>query len=344
LEVELLTQNTYTDLLTARWRMVRISSGPGVLGFGVNLLVALLVLGFADAAAFAQTNATWNGGTGNWSNGANWSTNPAVPNNGGGNFYNAVINGTGSDTVSFDVTRTVINSLALGPGESFQDNGLSPTLTIGDPNFPAAGLLTNNGAINWGSNANLTLDMTAGNGSIINNSSATMNLTGAALTINDSGNANVTTLSGGGTINLSVGVINGQFGDETLKNVDNSIMGSGSISNLTLINNGSIIANGISAPLTITPNGGGFTNNGAVIATRLDLLVINAGPVTNNGTMTISSGSLIVNGDLGQTNRASLALANSSTGTITGSLTGGSLQTSMAAHSPFRVISGEASH
>src|SRR5215470_12250698 len=31
-----------------------------------------------------------------------------MPNNGGGNFYNAVINGTGSDTVTFDASGTVL--------------------------------------------------------------------------------------------------------------------------------------------------------------------------------------------------------------------------------------------
>lgn len=301
--------------------MVRISV-PGILGFRVKRLVALLALGFADAGAFAQTNATWNGGTGNWSNGANWSTNPVVPNNGGGSFYSAVINGTGSDTITFDATGTVINSLSLGLGETFQDNGLSPMLTIGDPNFPAAGSLANNGTINWGNGANLALDITAGNGSIINNTPATINLTGATLAINDSGNVNIATLSGGGSISLTGGAITGRFGDETLNNVDNTIAGSGSIGGLTLVNNGVISANGTSA-FTVMPNSGGFTNNGVVSATGAGGLIINGlGPLTNNGTMTVDGSSLMVNGNLSQGSLGQLTLDNRGTGTITGSLTG----------------------
>src|SRR4029077_11423575 len=134
---------------------------------------ALLVLlvGLADFSLYATTvTATWSGTSGNWSNAANWSTNPTVPNNGGVNSYNAVINGTGSDTITFNATGTVINSLSLGTGETLQDNGLAPTLTIGDPSAPAAGSLTLAGTatVDWGSGSNLVLDVTAGNGGIAN--------------------------------------------------------------------------------------------------------------------------------------------------------------------------------
>ena len=181
---------------------------------------------------------------------------PDGPNNGGGTFYNVVINGTGSDTITFDASGTVINSLSLGTGETFQDNGHAPSLTVGDPTFPAAGTLTNGGTINWGSGSNLILDISTGNGSIAN--SGAINLTSSTLTINDSGNSNTAVLSGGGTINLSGGTITGFSGNETLQNNDNSIQGSGLISNLAFVNNGTINAN---APgvLTITPNSGGFT-------------------------------------------------------------------------------------
>lgn len=281
------------------------------------IAVLFLLCGFQTTKTYGQVVATWTDSSGNWSNAANWST-LSVPNNGGGTFYNAVINGTGSDTITFDANGTVINSLTIGPGETFQDNGLAPTLTIGDPSFPAAGSLTNGGTINWGNGSNLTLDITAGSGSITN--SGAINLTNSTLTINDSGNGNTAVLSGGGTVNLSGALITGASGDETLTNSNNIIQGSGTISNLTLVNNGTINANAVGA-LTITPNSGGFTNNGTVNATGLGGLVINAGagPVTNNGTMDINNSNLTVRGASTQ-NNGTLTLQNGSVGTITGAM------------------------
>jgi fibronectin-binding autotransporter adhesin len=286
----------------------------------VRQVVGLLILfcGFQSTRTNAQVVATWTDSSGNWSNAANWST-LSVPNNGGGTYYNAVINGTGSDTITFDASGTVVNSLMIGAGETFQDNGLAPTLKIGDPSFPAAGSLTNGGTINWGNGSTLALDITTGNGSIAN--TGAINLTNSTLTINDSGNGNTAVLSGGGTVNLSGGTITGSSGKETFQNNDNTIQGSGTISNLTLVNNGTINANAVGA-LTITPNSGGFTNNGTVNATGLGGLVINAGagPVTNNGTMDINNSNLTVKGAFTQNYGGTLTLENGSIGTITGAL------------------------
>ena len=194
-------------------------------------VLVLVALVFCTVRTYGQAVATWTNTSGNYSNAANWST-LTVPNNGGGTFYNVVINGTGSDTITFDASGTVINSLSLGTGETFQDNGHAPTLTVGDPTFPAAGTLTNGGTINWGSGSNLILDISTGNGSIAN--SGAINLTSSTLTINDSGNSNTAVLSGGGTINLFGGTITGSSGTETLQNNNNTIQGSGTISISTL--------------------------------------------------------------------------------------------------------------
>jgi hypothetical protein len=269
----------------------------------------------------AQTTSTWNDGTGHWSTATDWTPN-GVPRNGGGNFYNVIINGTGSDTITFDSSGTVINSLSLGSGEALQDNGHSPILTIGDPTFPSAGSLTNAGTINWRNGSTLILDVTAGSGTITN--SGVINLTHSTLEINDSGKGNSAILSGGGTINLSRGVITGAFGDETFTNNDNVIQGSGTISNLTLVNNGTINANA-AAPLTITPNSGGFTNNGTVNVTGAGGLVINSGPTpaSNTAAINVTSSKLIVNGSFAEMGVSpTLTLQNGSIGTITGSVTG----------------------
>jgi hypothetical protein len=285
----------------------------------------LLFLVLFSPALKAQTTASWNDGTGHWSTAKDWTPNGA-PNNGGGTFYNVVINGTGSDTVTFDSSGTVINSLSLGSGETLKDNGHSPSLTIGDPAFPAAGTLTNAGTINWRNGSTLILDITAGDGSITN--SGVINLRNSTLKINDSGNGNTAVLSGGGTVNLARGLITGAFGDETLTNNDNTIQGSGTIRNLTLVNNGTINANAVQ-PLTITPNSGGFTNNGTVNVTGLGGLVINAGPTPamNTGTMDVNNSSLTVRGGFAESlvgffPGPTLTLQNGSVGTITGAVTG----------------------
>ncbi len=253
-------------------------------------LPIILVLGFCSIGTQGQTVATWIDTSGVYSSSANWSTCapaacPAVPTNGGGNFYNAVINGTGTDTITFDDSGAVINGLTLATGETFQDNGHAPTLTIGDATFPAAGSLTNDGTINWGSGSNLILDITAGNGSIAN--SGAINLTSSTLTLNDSGNGNTATLSGGGTLSLSGGTITGSAGDETLINSNNIIQGSGTISNLTLVNNGTINANGTN-PLNLASGG---VNNGAIDVTGAGGLVL-AGHFENSGTMDVNHSSL----------------------------------------------------
>ena len=297
----------------------------------------LLFLVLFSPVLNAQTTASWNGGNGNWSNAKDWTPNGA-PENGGGNFFNAVINGTRLDTITFDSSGTIINSLSLGLGETLQDNGHLPTLTIGDPAFSAAGSLTNGGTINWRNGSTLILDITAGNGSIT--SSGVINLTSSTLKINDSGKGNMAVLSGGGTVNLSGALITGAFGDETLTNSSNIIQGLGTIRNLTLVNNALIKANA-SAPLSITPGSGGFTNNGTVNATGPGGLRINtlSGALTNNGIVDINNSTLNVKGDFGL-NQGTVTLQNGSVGTVSGTfndVSNGSEATVIVDHSSLSI-------
>src|SRR5580704_2960393 len=80
----------------------------------------------------AIINENWNGGTGNWSTGGDWTPN-GVPNNGGGNVYNVTIDSGGTDNVSLDINATIA-SLVLGgsTGSSTLANqaGTAETLTI----------------------------------------------------------------------------------------------------------------------------------------------------------------------------------------------------------------------
>lgn len=73
--------------------------------------VAVITACLCPTLAFGQTNSSWNGGTGNWSNSTDWTPNQ-VPNNGGGNTYNVTID-SGGDTVTLNQNAT-IGSLVLG--------------------------------------------------------------------------------------------------------------------------------------------------------------------------------------------------------------------------------------
>jgi fibronectin-binding autotransporter adhesin len=291
----------------------------------VRRVAGLLILlcAFQSSRTFGQVVATWTSSSGAYGNSANWSTS-TVPNNAVGTYYNAVINGTGADTVTFDASGTIVNSLTIGSGETFKDNGLAPTLAIGDPTFPVAGTLTNAGTVNWGNGSNLILDVTAGNGTIAN--SGIINLAGSTLTINSGGNRNSATLSGGGTVNLFGGTITGSSGSEVLINNDNTIQGSGMIGNLLLENSGTINANG-STPLTIAGSLGNLqpsqiSSGGIVSVTGAGGLIVSGG-VGNQGLITVNNSNFVTSGyGTGAASGGTLELQNGSTSTITGNVTG----------------------
>jgi fibronectin-binding autotransporter adhesin len=109
--------------------------------------------------------------------------------------------------------------------------------------------------------------------------------------------------SGTGTLTLSDNannLITGVTGTETLINdVGETLSGAGTIKNLALVNNGTIIASGTNA-LNIIPNSHGFTNNGT--------LQVNSGSTLNlSGTTTsTNSASVLVNGTLNVTSGSTL--------------------------------------
>jgi len=279
------------------------TSGHAGRGHGANprvrkWMAALLTLPFLvsigarDARAQIQVTDNWNGGSGFWNNAANWDS--GIPNNGGGNYYDVVINGTGSDTITFDAGPTVVDTVTLGTGETLQDNGSAVSLTIGDPTAPGSdtiGILTNAGTINWGNGSTLTINSSV-YGSI--NNTGAINLTSSTLTVNDSGHGNFTYLYDGGTVTLSAATINGANGTEILWNEDNTISGSGLVAGLTVINGGTINASG----------GDFFLQPGA------------GQTVTTNNIMTVASGATL-HFDYTDQPFFTQAFSNSATGTIT---------------------------
>src|SRR5271169_2478305 len=81
-----------------------------------RLAVVCVVLLASFVPARGQTNATWNGGTGNWSAKTDWSTG-VVPN---GNV-NVFIDGPGVSAVNLDISVSV-NNLTLDSSDSLAIN------------------------------------------------------------------------------------------------------------------------------------------------------------------------------------------------------------------------------
>ena len=90
---------------------------------------AVIAACLCPALALGQTNSSWNGGTGNWSNATDWTPNQ-VPNNGGGNTYNVTIGSSGGvNNVTLNQNATV-NSLDVIGSSLSTLPGAAETLNI----------------------------------------------------------------------------------------------------------------------------------------------------------------------------------------------------------------------
>ncbi len=306
--------------------------------------VFCFLLGLYVMPLNAQTDSSWNGGTGNWSNSANW-TPSSVPNNGGGTTYNVAIAALNS-AVSLDVSTVTINNLSLAASTSLSLDRNSLSLV--------SGTSTNNGTIN------------NENGQIINNSNSlfrnfgTLNNDGGGAqltnfgtlsnsgTIRTIGNVDsygtlansgtffvadgVTTIHAGGTLNNTSTFGNGWFvgNNGTINNMSNSTfnnsfvlnntgtinnMSASSFSNGFSLTNEGAINNGSGATFTNSQsfsNSGTFNNNG---------LFTNSGQVTITGVFNTSTnytqtaGSTQVNGTFATTSGAMIDIQG---GTLSG--------------------------
>ena len=187
-------------------------------------------------------------------------------------------------------TLTVTPTSLMNSGTLQVESGSTMSLGIG------AGSVTNTGIFNVKPGGTMILDIAAGSGTLTNGGA--INVTNSTFAINDGGNGNTATLSGGGTLNLSGGTITGSFGDETFVNNDNTIQGSGTISNLNFVNNGTINVTGVGG-LVIGPG--------------------TSGKFVNAGTINVDSSSLTINASYDPEFSGTLSLENGSTGKIVGS-------------------------
>jgi hypothetical protein len=224
----------------------------------LRAVMALLFLlaGIFAARVAAQTNSTWTGGTGNWSNAGDWTA--GVPN---GNFNALISNGGPVSTVNLDINASIAN-LGLDTGNTL--NILSGnTLTF---QSASGSLISGGGTINLFSGGGITVG--AGN----------------------SLSFPFETEATGYTLNMNGGFINGAMGGTESITIP-TLTGHGTISNLQVTSFNSVIASG--GTLTINPNSGGFTAGNFLQVATGSTLNITGGPFNNynptTGIFTLSS-------------------------------------------------------
>jgi fibronectin-binding autotransporter adhesin len=244
------------------------------------------------------------------------------------------LSGTAASTTTLSITGSVNNSGSFTTGF---DGGANTVTVTGTFTNNAGGLLEVYGGGGEGVGTDLVNIATLSNAGTVYlaGTGSTLDITGAG-TLNNSGtieltqgilkfNAASATLTGGGTVTLgnsggtATGVIQvGSTDTGTLTNTNNTITGYGNVGNgtLTLVNKGTIDANGqtTSGALTVQPGTGGLTNAGTLEATNQGTLVLE-GKITNTG------GTIEAQGE-------NSATANSTVQLVAGTtVTGGTLTT-----------------
>jgi hypothetical protein len=257
-----------------------------------SVLPVVLLSGLLLGHPWPVAAQTWNGSVNNlWGTAGNWTPN-TVPNS---NTASAVINVGTNNPVLINISPTVANLEIASTFSASLNNGQSLTIAGGT----GAGSLNIAGTLALGA-AGLDTDLILGgtNGSVI-------------------------TLSGGGTLSLSLDTNNRIYsttGDTLVNTAGNTIQGSGRLglgaggNSFTLNNAGIINDNQNIGGLVINP-GNGTTNTGTLEASNGGGLIL-AGTFSNtNGTiLSTGSGSLVV---VGQGEAAAVTI-NGGTLTTTG--------------------------
>jgi hypothetical protein len=122
-----------------------------------------------------------------------------------------------------------------------------------------------------------------------------MKITGSNVTLSGAGTVNMGTSSGG-----SQSSIVGASPSVTFTN-GNTIQGFGTISNMGIVNTGTILANQSAAPMLILPSTAGLTNSGTLSVLTGDTMQVGTaagGALTNFAGTTLTGGTYTVGGTL----------------------------------------------
>jgi PEP-CTERM motif len=306
----------------------------------VRQVVGLLILlsGFQSTKTYGQVVATWTDSSGNWSNAANWSTNPTVPNNSGGTTYNVLINGTGSDTITYDASGTVLSSLTLGAGETLRGSGAAPILTISpSPGSIALGgagtingvkvMLSSGGEVELSSfvNSSLTAVGSVGMDRSVSFNNSVLSVQGDLGTGGgDLALQNGTSATVSGTLSLSTGQI-------TVSNSSLTVMGDykgGNIHSALALNSGvlNVQGNFTDAVSNLNLSGGSSATIGGKLTNAESNVMVDGSNLVVKGTYAIdhgqttvqNGGSLRVAGDFQQGEFSALGLTGGSKITVGG--------------------------
>ncbi|WP_201218147.1 beta strand repeat-containing protein, partial [Halochromatium roseum] len=245
-------------------------------GFKQKLLHVAILTALAAASAPARSQTTWNGGSGNWDEAANWSA--GTPND----TTDVVVD----DTVGIDSTVTVdtaanAQNLTIDTGDQVDVTDGASLAIHGDT---TGAIVENNGTLSLSSAGNTTtLELT--------NPSTAFTGTGV-LSLSDSPNNLITASSPSSTL---------------VNDALHSIQGAGRISGLSLFNLGLIDANhGSPLILDLLEEAPSF-NLGTLQASNGGTLEFNAAPLENAGliqavagsTVDLSSNTVVNNGTTG---------------------------------------------
>jgi len=253
------------------WRLFR----------GMIWVAAVMAACLCPTLAFGQTNSSWNGGTGNWSNATDWNPNQ-VPNNGGGNTYNVTIDSlTSTDFTLLNINATV-DSLVVGG----TTGALTSTLEIGVvQSLDVTGALTVNptGSLNMSSFNSLTVGGTFTNSGTVDLATGTGNTASVGALTNNS------FLIIGGTLNLTnqpngiTDIVAGSIWvvDGTINAGSNN-----GLANLSSIEGVLNLGNGQTT--TVTPSSGTLMVNSSSIG-HSDLVLQSGTTLVVNGSLTNSS-------------------------------------------------------
>jgi len=198
--------------------------------------VPVLVVFLVVAAVFALSQDNWLGGTGNWSNGALWSTGVPLPAN------DVLIYSGGSDNVTLNVNATIKSLMLGGTDKGFTsnltDNGSPRDLTIaGALNLGQSGDLNLNGGSTVSVGANST-----NAGIIFVSDASTLSVAGnldnvGSIAIPSAGTAAAVNIGGALTNEINslfiIGSVGGQSNIGSLVNNGGFLVDSGAAVNLT---------------------------------------------------------------------------------------------------------------